>query len=113
MKEVSSIGISELIEMSQRMYGDLVKAVVDVVNKRLVIDAEMHADQESFLLRSGSSQDNLWGINLHPEFFGTDDFVEFDSMINLRPGQGNRSRSVDNPAIREQIRKIVLDTVHE
>jgi len=35
------------------------------------------------------------------------DRIEFDSMINVRPSQGNRSRSVENPALRQQIVKVV------
>jgi len=31
----------------------------------------------------------------------------FDSMINLRPTWGNRSRGVDNEKIQEKIKKIV------
>jgi hypothetical protein len=113
MKEVTSISVAELVDMSQRMYGELVKAVVDIEQKRLVVDAEMHADEESFLLENGSQQANLWGINLHPQYYGTEDFVEFDSMINIRPGQDNRSRSVEDTGIQEIIREIVGEVVNE
>jgi len=113
MQEVTSISIAELTEYAQRMYGELVKAVVDIEQNRMVIDAEMHADQESFLLETGSRQSDLWGINLYPEDFGNEDFVEFDSMINIRPGQGNRSRSVEDPAIQKTILGIVEGIVHE
>ena len=36
-----------------------------------------------------------------------EDFIEFDSLINIRPRQGNRSRDVEDEAIREQIRQVV------
>ena len=36
-----------------------------------------------------------------------EEIVEFDSMINVRPSQGNRSRSVDDPARRQQVRSVV------
>lgn len=113
MKEVESISVAELEEMAQGMYGELVKAVVDVEQKRMVVDAELHADEESYLLENGSQQDKLWGINLYPEDFGSDDFVEFDSMINIRPGQGNRGRSVEDPATQELILAVVAEIVHE
>jgi hypothetical protein len=77
----------------------------------MVVDAPLHSDQEEFLLNAGSLQNNLWGINLHPEAFGTEKFIEFDSMINLRPGAGNRSRGVDDPLIQEKIRAIVAKRV--
>ena len=92
------------------MFGNLVKAVVDVERGVMAVDAELHADEEAFLLEQGSQQMNLWGINLYPELFG-DDFVEFDSMINLRPGQGNRSRGVDDAATREKILYVVRNLV--
>jgi|SRR5438876_1233875 len=107
MKQVTTITIAELAEMAEKMYGNLVKAVVDIKNGRLVVDAEMHVDEEQFLLENGSSQQDLWGINLYPSRYGQDDFVEFDSMVNIRPRQNNMSRSVDDPKIREQIIQIV------
>ena len=72
----------------------------------MVIDASLHADEEAFLLSQGSDQTNLWGINLYPELNDCS-FIEFDSMINLRPSQGNMTRGVDNPIIREKIFNIV------
>jgi len=78
------ITISELKQMSANMFGNFVKAVVDIENEIMAVDAPMHADQEAELIKSGSLQEKLWGINLYPERF-KDEFVEFDSMINLRP----------------------------
>lgn len=98
--------------MAQDMYGQLVKAVVDVGRGLLVVDAGMHADEEQYLLENGSQQADLWGINLYPDSFGDEDFIEFDSMINLRPAQGNRSRSVVDEVMRERIREIVGRIVH-
>jgi len=101
------ISLGELRTMSQNMFGSLVKAVVDIDKGIMVVDAELHADEEALLLEKGSQQEYLWGINLYPEYVGTEDFVEFDSMINLRPGKGNRSRGVDNLEIQAIIRNIV------
>jgi len=100
------ITIAELQEMSQRMFGNLVKAVVDVEQDIMAVDAGLHADEEALLLEGGSKQKDLWGINFYPELTG-EDFVEFDSMINLRPSQGNRSRGVDSVEIQNKIREIV------
>ena len=83
-------------------FGDMIKAVVDVKQGILGLDAELHADIEKELLSQGSMQADLWGINLYPEMEG-DDFIEFDSLINIRPYQGNRSRDVQDPAVRKQI----------
>ena len=113
MVEVTSISVAELTDLAERMYGELVKAVVDIEQGRMVVDAEMYADEEALLLETGSVQTDLWGINLYPADFGTEDFVEFDSMINIRPGQRNRSRSVEDPSIQEAILKLVESIVHE
>ena len=99
------VRLDELREMAA-MFGDMVKAVVDIRRDIMAVDAELHADEEALLIENGSDQNSLWGINLYPELNG-DDFLEFDSMINLRPSQGNRSRGVEDPEIQERIRNIV------
>lgn len=103
----NNISIDELKKMSEKMFGGLVKAVIDIEKKIMVVDAELHADQESLLLENGSEQKNLWGINIYPEKVGDERWIVFDSMINLRPSDGNRSRGVDNPTIQKEIRAIV------
>ena len=103
MKIVDSpISWDDLASMAQDGFGNLVKAVVDVEREIMAIDGELHADEEALLLENGSAQADLWGINLYPEL-PDGERVEFDSMINLRPSFGNSSRSVDDPAIREEI----------
>jgi len=101
------IEIAELGETAKRMYENLVKAVVDIEKEILAVDAEMHVDLEQLLIEEENCEPkNLWGINIWPEKSG-DDFIEFDSMINLKPGLGNRTRGVDSAEIREKIIKIV------
>lgn len=112
MKEITSISIKELKEMAVLMYGGtLVKAVVDIEQVRVVVDAEMHVDEEAYLLENGSKQTDLWGINLYPDKFGQEDFIEFDSMVNIRPRQNNNSREVEDEAIRIKIKEIIKQTV--
>lgn len=94
------------------MFGRLVKAVVDIEKEIIVVDAELHADQEELLLEMGSEQKNLWGINLYPDKYNKD-WIEFDSMINVRPSWGNRSRSVEDPLIQEKIITIVSKLVEK
>ena len=100
------ITLKELDEMAKKMFGNLVKAVVDIEKEIMAVDADLHADEEALLLEKGSEQKNLWGVNFYPEMKG-EDFVEFDSMINLRPSQNNRSRGVEDAEIRGKIIKIV------
>jgi len=105
------ITTNDLREMAREGFGDMVKAVVDIERRIMALEAELHADEEAALMESGSEQDNLWGINLYPEDIGSPEFIEFDSMINIRPSRGNRSRSVDDAAVREQIAKIVAELI--
>ena len=97
---------AELGQMAARMFGNMVKAVVDIDRELVAVDAELHADLEALLLEDGSVQKSLWGINLYPELDG-DDFIEFDSLINVRPSVGNRSRGVEDRAIRANIVRVV------
>lgn len=106
----TSISRDELKELSERFAGGLVKAVVDIKKEVMVIDAPMHADEEKELLDTGSDQDDLWGINFYPDL-PDKDFIEFDSMINVRPRLNNFSRSVENEDIQKKIIAVVSKLV--
>lgn len=100
------ISIKELNNLAESMFGNLVKAVVDIEKKIMAVGGELHADEELLLMENGSKQKNLWGINLYPGV-KDDNWIEFDSMINLRPSLGNKSRGVENSATQKIIREIV------
>lgn len=104
------LSANELKEMAENTFGDMVKAVVDVDRELIALDAELHSDLEALLLEDGSKQKSLWGINLYPKIDG-DEFIEFDSMINMRPSHGNRSRGVENHQIRDKIIAIVAKRI--
>lgn len=108
IKEV--LTLDELKQMAADTFGDLVKAVIDVDRELIAVDAELHSDLEALLLEDGSKQKNLWGINFYPEMQG-DDFIEFDSMINMRPSVGNRSRGIENKEISKKIIEIVAKKI--
>jgi hypothetical protein len=101
-----SIPIKELIKLGEEGFGDMVKAVVDVEKGILAVGGELHADGEAILLSLSSKQEALWGINFYPRKEG-DEFIEFDSVINLKPSQGNRSRGIENSQIQKKIKEIV------
>lgn len=113
MKVVDKISVAELKEMGKKMQEGLVKADVDIAKRILIVDMGMHADGEAYLLERGSKQRDLWGINLHPDDFDTDDFIEFDSMINMRPSHGNPSRDILDQKVRNKIKRLVDEVVHE
>src|SRR5687768_10984784 len=101
---------SELAALAKTGFGDMIKAVVDVERRIMAVGGEMHADEATTLIQEGSAQANLWGINLYPDE-PAEEWIEYDAMTNVRPGQNNRSRSVEDEALRNRIRKIVEDLV--
>ena len=101
---------ARLAALAEGQFGDMVKAVVDVERGVMAIGGELHSDEEAALIDDGSAQEQVWGINLYPAE-GEDAWIEFDSLINVRPSQGNRSRNVEDTALRDRIRRIVTDLV--
>lgn len=95
-----------LQELAAAGFGDMIKAVVDCGRRVMVVGGELHADEEQWLLDNGSRQEDLWGVNLYPAD-SSDAWIEFDSMINVRPAIGNPSRGVENAEVRDLIRAIV------
>ena len=109
----NSITKEELKHIASERFGELVKVVVDTKQGIMAVGGELHADEEILLVeQEGSKREDTWGINLYPDRVG-DDFIEYDSMINLKPAFGNRTRKVDNLEIGEQIRKIVEKLIIE
>lgn len=100
------ISREQLKELAANTFVDMIKCVADVNRGLLAVDAELHADLEFMLLEQGSEQEFLWGFNLYPDETG-DDFIEFDSLINIRAWQGNRSRDVEDESVRKQIKELV------
>ena len=97
---------AKLRTLAQNTFGDMIKCVADIRLDLLALDADLHADLEQMLLKNGSAQENLWGFNLWVEEAG-EYFIEYDSLINIRSWQGNPSRDVLDPEVREKIRQIV------
>ncbi|MFH1347007.1 MAG: DUF5674 family protein [Spirochaetota bacterium] len=102
-----SISKKELLEISKEKFGNFVKAVIDVEQGIMAIGGELHADEEVLLTEQcDSKREHTWGINLYPEKTG-DDWIEFNSMINLKPSYGNRVRGIENQEIKKKIKEIV------
>jgi hypothetical protein len=108
----TTITKNELRELAKQQFGDFVKVVVDVERGIMAIGGELHADEEAMLLDEGSMQRNLWGINVYPDL-PSEQWIEYDSMINVRPSQGNRSRNVEDAAVRKKIASVVMRLAQE
>lgn len=104
------VDLSTVRRMAEETFGDYVKGVVDIEEKLLGLGGELHSDIEQLLLSQGSVQQNLWGINLYPEE-SWPEMVEFDSLINIRPRQNNRSRYVEDETLRDEILKLIEELV--
>lgn len=100
----------DLSAMAESQFGDMVKAVVDIERGLFAVGGDLHSDEEAALLDNGSAQAALWGINLYPAE-RDESWIEFDSMINVRPSQGNRSRDVEDEATRAAIRLVITALV--
>ncbi|MBZ1345379.1 MAG: hypothetical protein KY055_01960 [Candidatus Nealsonbacteria bacterium] len=96
----------ELQKLAQEQFGDLIKIVVDIEKEIMAVGGELHADEEVALMEEDSKRENTWGINFYPGK-SKEEWIEFDSIINIKPSYGNRSRGVDNPEIRKKIGEIV------
>lgn len=100
------ITVEKLQTIAKVQFGDMVKVVVDIEKRIMAAGGELHADEEAVLLDLGSKQKDLWGFNIYVDQ-PRQSWLEFDSMINIRPGQGNRSRSIDDLEIQKKIVEIV------
>ena len=101
------ISRDELNKMDSGYFEDMIKAVVDIEKQIIGVDAELHADIEGALIDEGCEQRNLWGINFLTDEDDIEEFVEFDSLINIRPKQNNRSRYVEDENIRNKVLEVV------
>ena len=107
-----AIARDDLRAIARNQFGSFVKAVVDIKKEVMAIGGELHADEEAILLQQGSLQDDLWGTNIRPD--ETDGkFVEFNSMINIRPSRGNSSRGVENEEIQQKILYVVKKLIRD
>ena len=93
-------------------FEDMVKYVVDVERGVAAVGGEMHADGEQVLLDDGSRQADLWGANYYPGR-GREECIEYTALINIRPAQGNRSMEIQDPAVRDRVRRLTLALIGE
>jgi len=104
------IDVAELKRLVEGHFEDMVKYVVDVTRGVAAVGGELHADEEAVLLEHGSRQEDLWGANYYPGR-GEDDCIEYTSLINIRPAQGNRSMNVEDESVRARVREITFDLI--
>ena len=102
---------AELRSLAHEQYGDIIKVVVDIAQGIMGVGGELHVDIQSLLIEKEDSRgDTTWGINLYLDKTG-DEFIEFDSMINLKPLLGNKTRNVESIEIQNKIREVINQLV--
>lgn len=104
------VKLSVVKKAAAATFGEMVKAVVDVERRKLVIGGGMHVDAEEILLKDGSKQQDLWGFNIYPGL-AKKDWLEYDSLINIRPKQNNRSMTIQDKKLRQKIVQIVNELI--
>ncbi len=93
--------------MAREQFGDFVKAAVDIEQGIMAVGGELHMDSAVILAeQEGSKHEQVWGVNLYCDKTG-EEFIEFDSMVNIKPSLGNRTRGIENGEIRAKIRKVI------
>jgi hypothetical protein len=101
-----------LRRLVERHFEDMVKYVVDIERGTAAVGGELHADEEALLLAHGSRQEDLWGANYYPGR-GRDECIEFTALINIRPAQGNRGMTIEDPSLRTRIRELTYLLIGE
>lgn len=99
------ISPGELRTLTERFFVDMVKYVADIERGIIAVGGELHADAEALLIQEGSRQADLWGANYYPGF-GSPDCIEYTSLINIRPSQGNRSMVIEDDEIRDRVQAL-------
>lgn len=105
-----TVDIETLKKLASAWHETLVKGVADCKREVLALGGEWHIDANNVLLADGSKQEDVWGFNIYPEERG-DAAVEYTSLINVRPVQGNRSMELMDEARRLKIRELVKETI--
>jgi hypothetical protein len=100
------ISKSEVLEIAKEFYIDMVKGVVDIEREVIALGGEYHMDANMILIGNGSKQQNVWGFNIYPKQIG-DDWIEYTSLINIRPKMGNMDMVIKNKEICDKMKKII------
>jgi len=100
------------IKKLQEQFDVYIKTVIDVKNKVCSAGCDRHFESERILLDQGSHQIDLWGGGMDLETLT----IDGNSMINIRPSQGNTSNEILDPALRakfEDLTKYFFKAMYE
>ncbi len=104
--------LADVKKSAEAWHGDMVKAVADIERGIFALGGEWHMDANNVLIADGSEQKNLWGFNIYPASEG-ESSLEYISLVNIRPAQGNRGMAIADAAVREAVKAIVKKLIPE
>jgi hypothetical protein len=102
----NTITVEELKKLAKVFYVTMIKGVVDIKREVLAMGGEYHVDANKKLIEMGSEQNNIWGFNIHFDK-SKEDWIEYHSLINIRPLSGNRKMNIEDKALRDKMREII------
>src|SRR3989344_7922079 len=100
------IGLEKAQELASAWHGDMLKGVADCRRGVIALGGDWHMDAHAHLVLDGSSPEDVWGFNLYPDAEG-EEALEYISLINIRPRQGNHEMELKDPLLRELIRGLL------
>mgnify|MGYP001558300807 CR=1 FL=1 len=100
------INIEEVKKKADFWYGTMIKGTVDLELGRVALGGDYHIESSEILTGSGSKFEDVWGFNIRFEE-NKNGVLEFDSMVNIKPNFGNRSRSINNLEIIEKATEVI------
>ncbi len=102
----NKISIEEVKKLADLCYGTMIKGTVDIELGRVALGGDYHIESSEMLTASGSKFEDVWGFNIRFEE-NPNGVLEFDSMVNIKPNFGNRSRNISNNEIIEKATKVI------
>ena len=100
------IGIGEVKKLADFWYGTMIKGAVDIERGQVALGGDYHIEDSELLTSQGSKFTDIWGFNIRFEE-KPEGVLEFDSMVNIKPNLGNRSRNIGNEEILKKATEII------
>ncbi len=100
------MSIEEVKKFAGNWYDSMIKGTVDIVKNKVALGGDYHIESCELLTQNGSTSENVWGFNIRFEE-GVDGILEFDSMVNIKPSLGNKSRSILDEDVASVAEKII------
>ncbi|MDP2789259.1 MAG: DUF5674 family protein [bacterium] len=100
------ISTEEVKKLADFWYGTMIKGAVDIEGGRVALGGDYHIEGSELLTSAGSKFEDIWGFNIRFEE-NKDGVLEFDSMVNIKPNFGNRSRSISNEKVIKKATEVI------